>query len=126
MSISVPFRCYVFDFLGGLLFGFAPGKQIGNLSLIGFVYFSNNLSAFLKEKKKNKNLSQFYGIKSWEGRGYGRRLGNLEQMGKCIVNPSEVSFNGGETKDAKPPGVGGGHGKGGREGLLLQFCSFCR
>lgn len=50
LRISVPFRCYVFDFLGGLLFGFAPGKQIGNLSLIGFVYFSNNLSAFLKEK----------------------------------------------------------------------------
>lgn len=40
-------------------------------------------------------------------------------MGKGIVNPSGVSFNGGETKDAKPPGVGGGHGRGGGEGLLV-------
>jgi len=45
-------------------------------------------------------------------------------MGKCIVNPSEVSFKGGETKDAKPPGVGGGHGEGGREGLLITVLFF--
>lgn len=45
-------------------------------------------------------------------------------MGKGIVNPSEVSFNGGETKDAKPPGVGGGHrGAVGRD-YWLQFCFF--
>lgn len=45
-------------------------------------------------------------------------------MGKCIVNPSGVSFNGGETKDAKPPGVGGGHGEGGGEGLLATVLGF--
>lgn len=28
-------------------------------------------------------------------------------------NPTGVSFNGGETKDAKPPGEGGGYGEGG-------------
>lgn len=52
LRISIPFRCQVLEGFLGLLFGFAPGKQIGNLSLIGFVYFSSNLSA-LKEKKKN-------------------------------------------------------------------------
>lgn len=54
----------------------------------------------------------------------GGGLGNLEQMGKCIVNPSGVSFKGGETKDAKPPGVGGGHGGGGGEGLLVTVFLF--
>lgn len=45
-------------------------------------------------------------------------------MGKCIVNPSGVSFNGGETKDAKPPGVGGGYGEGGGKGLLVTIWVF--
>lgn len=45
-------------------------------------------------------------------------------MGKCIVNPSGVSFNGGETKDAKPPGVGGGYGEGGGKGLLVTVWGF--
>lgn len=44
-------------------------------------------------------------------------------MGKCIINSYGVSFNGGETKDAKPPGVGGGHGRGGGEGLFATVFS---
>lgn len=45
-------------------------------------------------------------------------------MRKCIVNPTGVSFNGGETKDAKPPGVGGGYGEGGGKGLLVTIWVF--
>lgn len=60
----------------GLLFGFAPGKQIGNLSLIGFVYFSSNLSAL----KNNK--SQFYGIKSREGKWVWEEVGESETNGE--------------------------------------------
>jgi len=45
-------------------------------------------------------------------------------MGKWTVNPSGVSLNGGETKDAKPPGVGGGPGGGGREGLSVIVLGF--
>lgn len=45
-------------------------------------------------------------------------------MGKCIVNPSGVLFNGGETKDAKPPGWEvGTEGAAGRDDWL-QFCFF--
>ena len=55
LRISVPFRCQVLEGFLGLLFGFAPGKQIGNLSPVGFVCFSSNLSA-LKKKKKNPSF----------------------------------------------------------------------
>lgn len=33
LRISIPFRCQVLEGVLGLLFGFAPGKQRGNLSL---------------------------------------------------------------------------------------------
>lgn len=49
LRISIPFRCQILEGFLSLLFGFAPGKQIGNLSLIGFVYFSSNLSALKKQ-----------------------------------------------------------------------------
>lgn len=56
LRMSVPFSCQVLEGVWCLLFGFAPGKQIGNLFPIGLVYFSSNLSA-LKKKKKRKSPS---------------------------------------------------------------------
>lgn len=85
---------------------------------MSFVDFSSDLFCFFKPQ-----LSRFDGIKPGEGRGIREgRLGSLEQMGRGVVNPSEVSRNGGESRDAKPLWVGGGHGGAAGRDHGLQFC----
>lgn len=79
VRLSIPFRCQVLEGFLGLLFGFAPGKQRGNLSLIGFVYFSSNLSA-LKKKKINKIPVLW--DKVWGGDGIWEEVGESGTNGE--------------------------------------------